>query len=106
MARKTLNIGMRPEYANKQYCRTLANDILTKGQITGMTGRQLAAEIFTHGVIHSRYAGLPAWLQRNPLVKRIYTACDNGVDLADDGDTRVRKIGYAVIYLLCPSKKI
>ena len=39
-------------------------------------------------------------------MKRIYTACDNGVDLADDGDTRIRKIGYAVIYLLCPSKKI
>jgi hypothetical protein len=106
MARKILNIGMRPEYANKQYCRTLAKDILTNGQIAGMTVRQLAAEIFTHGYIHNRYPKLPAWIRNMALTKRIYASCDNGVDLADDGDTRVRKFGYAMIFLIFPSVKI
>ena len=100
MARKTLNIGMRPEYADKKYCRTLAADILAKNQISGMTERQLAAEIFTHGFIHSRYKKLPAWLQKTSVAKRLYNSCDNGVDLADGGDLWYRKIAYAVIYFL------
>ena len=106
MARKTLNIGMRPEDANKTYCRALAKEIIQNKQITGMTERQLAAEIFTHGFIHARYPKLPAWIRNMPWMKRVYQSCDNGVDLADDGDTRVRKIGYAVIFIVMPSMRI
>ena len=100
MDKKVLNIGMRPEYADKKQCRAFARDIIAKKQITGMTERQLAAEIYTHGYIYYRFEKLPGFLKRSKTALRIYRSCANGVDLADDGDKWYRKAAYRLIWFL------
>ena len=104
MGRKVLNIGMRDEYSDKKQCRVIARDIIEKKQITGMTERQMAAEIFTHGYIYSHYDGLPGFLKRSRIASRVYKCCENGVDLADNGDIWYRKIVYFLIYLFLRGK--
>ena len=91
---------MRPEYSDKKQCLAVARNIIGRKQITGMTEKQMAAEIYTHGYIHSHYDRLPALLKKSRLVKKAYRACDNGVDLGDGGDKWYRKIVYFLIYLI------
>ncbi len=95
-----MNIGMRAEYSDKKECLAIARDIIAKKQITGMTERQLAAEIYTHGYIHSHFDRLPGFLKKSRFAQKAYRSCDNGVDLGDGGDTRFRKIMYFLIYLI------
>ena len=100
MEHKVLNIGMKPEYSDRKACLALAHDIISKKRITGMTERQMAAEIYTHGYIHSHYDRLPKVIKNSGIAKRMYRSCDNGVDLADNGDKWYRKIAYRLIFLL------
>ena len=98
MKKKYLNIGMCADYNNKKRCFEIAEEIVENGRITGMTIRELAAEIYTHGFIFYHFDKLPKFIKDIKLAKRFYNSCDNGVDLEDDGDKWYRKIAYSVIY--------
>ncbi len=99
MSKKYLNIGMYADYNNKKKCFEKAKEIIENKQITGMTVKQLAAEIYTHGFIYYRFDKLPKFIKYTSLAKRFYNSCDNGVDLEDDGDRWYRKFAYRMIYI-------
>ena len=100
MAVKTINIGMKPEYGDKKKCMEIATEILNSGRISGVTPKQMAAEIYSHHYVYVLIPKLPGILKNNPVSKRMYTSCDNGVDLKDDGDPLWRKIIYYWVYKL------
>ena len=100
MSKKYLNIGMYADYNNKKKCFEKAKEIIENKQITGMTVKQLAAEIYTHGFIYYRYDRLPKFIKNFSLAKRFYNSCDNGVDLEDGGDRWYRNVVYRIIYMI------
>ena len=100
MPKKYLNIGMNTDYNNKKKCYETAKEIIETEKITGMTVKQLAAEIYTHGFIYYRFDKLPKIIKNSSLAKRFYNSCDNGVDLEDGGDKWFRKIAYRIIYAI------
>ncbi len=100
MERRNINIGMKEEYGDKKECLKVAEDILDKGLITGVTSLQMAAEIYSHHYVYILIPKLPKFLQKNRIVKRMYESCENGVDLSDHGDPGWRKIIYHWVYKL------
>ncbi len=97
---RTVNIGMKDEYGDKKKCLELAEEILGSGKLTGVTPKQMAAEIYSHHKCYVLIKKLPGFLRKNPVIKRMYQSCDNGVDLSDYGDPAWRKMIYACVYKL------
>lgn len=98
--RKSINLPMEEKYYNKKECVASARSILDSGQITGMTVRQLAAEIYTHAFIYYNFDRLPGFIRKTSLAQRIYTSAANGIDLEDNGDSQKRRICYAILWVI------
>lgn len=99
--KKYLNLEMKEIYYNKKGCVATAEEIVEKKQITGMTVRQLAAEIYTHAFIYYNFHFLPKMLRETKLAKKIFNSAANGIDLEDNGDTLKRRFCYSVIWSIC-----
>ncbi len=85
-------------YYNKANCINIAGKIISEGKITGMTIRQLAAELYAHAFIFYNYHRLPKLIKELSIAKRAYESAANGIDIQDDGDTLKRRAAYMVIY--------
>ncbi len=100
MKKRNINIGMKPEYGDKKKCLEIAEEILGSGQLTGVTPRQMAAEIYSHHYVFVMIPKLPGFIRKTRIAKRMFESCNNGVDLADYGDPKWRKIIYYWVYKL------
>lgn len=96
--KKYLNLEMNDIYYNKNNCVEAAENIIKNRQITGMSVRQLAAEIYTHAFIYYNFHILPAIIRNTSIAKRVYNSTANGIDLEDNGDTLKRRICYSLIW--------
>ena len=98
--KKYLQIPMKKELYNRENCRRLAASILSEGKITGMSLRQLYFEIFAHAYVYYNFHLLPRFLRESKMFKSIYNSASDGVDLEDDGDSKIRRIAYVIIWFL------
>lgn len=95
---KYLNLEMDKCYYDKKNCLKIAEDILLSKKITGMTVRQLAAELYAHAFIFYNFPKLPKAIREISVAKRAYESAANGIDLQDDGDTLKRRAAYYIIF--------
>ena len=95
---RTIKLDMDEIYADKDNCEQVANNLLANGLITGMTKKELTAEIYTHAFFYYVFDGMPEFVHELPVLSKVYNSVSNGIDLENGGDTQVRKVAYAVIY--------
>ena len=95
---RSINIGMKEEYGDKETCMEIAKEILASGAIKGVTEEEMAAEIYSHHYAKDFIEKMPKILRDTPIAKRMYESCDNGVDLSDYGDPDWRKMIYNLLY--------
>lgn len=100
-AKKYLNLKMRANYYRKNECLLAAENIVEKKQITGMSVRQIAAEIYTHAVICYNFPILPDKIRNTGFMQRAFRSALNGIDLEDNGDTWKRRFCYSLIWSFC-----
>ena len=96
--KKTLQIPMGKKLYNKKYCVKLAKKIRRKKQISGMSIRELAHEIYAHAYVFYNFRLVPEFLRNVRPFKSIYKSVSDGVDLEDNGDTLIRRIAYRLIW--------
>lgn len=99
--KKYLNLKMKAKYYKKAECVKAAEEIAEKKQITGMSIRQLAAEIYTHALVYYNFPILPDAIRNTKFAQRAFRSAANGIDLEDGGDTLKRRVCYSLIYSLC-----
>jgi len=98
---KYLNIPMDRYYYDKKNCVESAEAIIKEEKITGMTKRQIAAELYAHAFIYFNFQRIPKIIRETSFAKRMYESTANGIDLEDNGDTIKRRIFYAFVYSVC-----
>lgn len=99
--KKYLSLKMRANYYRKSDCVQAAEDIVAKKQITGMSVRQLAAEIYTHAMIYYNFPILPDRIRNTKFMQRAFRSASNGIDLEDNGDSWKRRFCYSLIWSFC-----
>lgn len=99
--KKYLSLEMNDIYYNKKNCVEKAKDIVANKQITGMSIRQLAAEIYSHAFVYFNFHYLPKFIRETKLAKRVFNSAANGIDLEDNGDFLRRRIAYSIIWSIC-----
>lgn len=100
-SKKFLNLKMKANYYKKSECVKAAEEISEKKQITGMSIRQLAAEIYTHALVYYTFPILPEVIRNTKFAQRAFRSASNGIDLEDGGDTLKRRVCYSLIYSFC-----
>lgn len=84
---------------NKTTCQIMAGALIGSGQIKGMTGLEIAQELYAHAVAYYRAPLLLASGLINYWIYQELRARAGIVDLDDGGDTRPGfKAAYAVIW--------
>lgn len=94
MAIQSINIGMKKEYLDKQFCKQFAKELIKTHQWQKVEADQLAKEIYGHAFIYCHFKMLG---KVKSLDKAIYSHVANGVDL----DNHVDRFQFAwnVIWL-------
>ena len=92
----TYSIKANDRYLSKSECFGKAEEIVSEKNIIGMTSKELASEIYFHAWAY-HFACILESKNINVLA-RVKEAADP-IDLADYGDTWIRKIFYAIFWL-------
>jgi len=98
--RKKMNIPMNKVLYSRSNCSKMAEEILESGKIEGMTKSQLACEIFAHAYVFYNFRFIPSALGKTAKFRSFYRSVSDGVDLADNGDSMIRRIAYRVIWIM------
>lgn len=99
--KKYLNLRIKANYHKKNECIREAENIVANRSITGMSVRQIAAEIYTHALIYYAFPNLPEAIRNTKFMQRAFNSAANGIDLEDNGDTRGRRFCYSLIWSVC-----
>lgn len=99
--KKYMNLEMKANYYKKSDCIDKAKSIIESKQITGMSVRQLAAEIYTHAFIYYSFPNLPEVIRNTKFMQKAFRSAANGIDLEDNGDTIARRFCYSIIFGVC-----
>lgn len=99
--KKYMNLKMKADYYKKNECLREAKAIIENNQITGMSVRQLAAEIYTHAKVYYSFPCLPEIIRKTKFMQKAFRSAANGIDLEDNGDKFSRRICYSLIFGLC-----
>lgn len=91
---QSINVGMKKEYLDKQFCMNYAKELVNLYQWENVEATKLAKEIYGHAFIYYHFKILAKCRYLN---KAIYAHVDNGVDL----DNHVDRFQFAwnVIWL-------
>lgn len=100
VAKKYLNLEMSDYYFDRDNCMKAAQEIVDNEEITGMTVKQIAKEIYTHAYVYYKFDKLPQFVKDLSIAKKAYNSAANGVDLEDNGDSLKRRVAYTCIWLL------
>ncbi len=93
---KTYSIPVNTIYLSKDTCLAKARQILRDKAIDGMSEQQIAMEIYFHAAAYYTCVFLEKFHLRINYIKRKA----NPIDLADNGDTRFRRLIYKIIWAL------
>lgn len=85
---------------SRRNCIRLSEKMLESGRIKGMSRGQLACEIYGHAYVYYNFRLVPGFLKELKLFKMLYKCCTDGIDLADNGDTLIRRIVYRVLWIM------
>lgn len=98
--KKYINLEMSESFYNKESCLHKAEEILESSLITGMSVKQLAAEIYTHAFVYYNFEILPEVIRNISFAQKVFNSTANGIDLEDNGDSLPRRACYAVIWFI------
>lgn len=97
----TYSVRASDRYLSKTECIRKADEILENEYIRGMTKEELSCEIYFHAWAYH----ISSLLENRDIhiLSRVKEAADP-IDLADNGDTFLRKIIYSLFWLF-PQKR-
>ena len=99
--RRKYSFPVRKEFLSKKECLLAAERILQEGHITGMKQKALAREIYFHAAAFH----FVSYLERFHIrLKRIRKAA-SPIDVADHGDTLLRRFCYWLLWLFPSIRK-
>lgn len=96
-----VNLQMSAKFHKKNECLLTAADLIASRQITGMSIRQVAAEIYSNAFIYYVFPHLPEVLRKTGLIQRAFNAAIAGIDLNSNGTCLKNRIAYSLIWKLC-----
>lgn len=98
------HIAMSSSYRNKTTCRQLARRLIDNGKVTGMTQLQIAQEVFAHAVAYYSESTLRDIPGIGDSIADYLVEHAEIVDIADGGDTTIRRAAYSVIWAFMPDE--
>lgn len=93
-----VNIDMNDRFLYKSNCITHAKILIMNKYITGMTEQEIAEEIFAHAVCYYWYDPDGDVFHNNPIAKELHDHGADGIYIENNGDTKVRKAFYSLIW--------
>mgnify|MGYP000934548229 CR=1 FL=1 len=93
----SVSLPVKSSYLNRQNCIVTAAGLINGGKVSGMTLHQIAAEIYAHAMAY--YCSpvlIGIGISRAEVNNLIIRA--NPIDIADGGDTSVRRALYNTIW--------
>ncbi|MBQ8994639.1 MAG: hypothetical protein IJ091_02375 [Oscillospiraceae bacterium] len=95
--RRTHSVGFSEEYLSKKNCLKKAREIIDNHFINGMTELEISREIFFHAWAYH----FAVWAEQRKLhMFSIVRRAADPIDLADGGDTMIRRFIYLVFWML------
>lgn len=97
----SVSLSMSKMYLSKSTCLALASTYVRYGAVTGMTRNQVAEEMYAHAVIYYAADSVRALGISNSIISYCIN-CGKDIDIADGGDTLVRRTAFALIWTGIP----
>lgn len=92
------HIPMDSYYLDKTHCKQLARRLIDNGKVTDMTQLQIAQEIYAHAVAYYSESTLRDIPGIGDSIADYLVEHAEVVDIADGGDTAVRRAAYTLIW--------
>ena len=98
--KKGFNIPMDKRLYSRPNCIRLSEKLIESGRVKRMSRGQLACELFGHAYVYYNFRVVPGFLKGLKPFRMLYKCCADGVDLADNGDTLIRRIVYRILWIM------
>lgn len=98
--KKGFSIPMDKRLYSRANCIRLSERLIESGRIRGMSRGQLSCELFGHAYVYYNFHLVPKFMQGRGPFRYLYKCCTDGIDLADNGDTLIRRIAYRILWIM------